>query len=131
MFHQMQHDVVEKCRDEFVSVIRPDTHSASLISEQRSVEKEELSDRGFLSAMDGSEQARRRRITRGGESFIVFTSRSVLALLHRILPSPSLVVIASASLTDAHQGVTARVGGSSCGVSLRFFSLARRRGRAA
>ena len=86
---------------EFVSIVGSDTHSASLVPEQGSIEKEELSEGDLLSAMDGSEQARRRRITRGGESFIVFTSRSVLALLHRILPSPSLVVIASASLMGA------------------------------
>src|SRR2546423_770816 len=123
----MQHDVVEKCCDKFVSLVGADAHAASLIPEQRSVEEEELSDRWLFSTMDGSEQARRRRITRGGDDF-VFTPRSVVALLHRILPSS--LVIASASLTDAHQCVTSRVDGSRCGARPRFFSLARRRGLA-
>src|SRR5437868_12921637 len=115
MVHQVEHDVVEQRGDEFVLLIGADAHAASLISEQRSVKEEELPDRSFVSAMDGGEQPRGRRITRGGDDFVVFTPRSVVAVVHRI-PASSLVV-ASASLTDAHRVVTSRFGGSSCGAS--------------
>src|SRR5438132_13027351 len=77
--------------------------------------------------MDGRQQSRRRRITRGGEGFIVFTPRSVVALIHRILPSS--IVIASASLTDAHQGVTSRVDEPRLVTSSRSFSPAPPRAR--
>src|SRR5437899_7307551 len=125
----MKHDIVEHRGDKFVSLAGPDAHSTRLIPEQRSIQEKQLSNRSLVAAMDGRQQSRRRRITRGGEGFVVFTPRSVVALIHRILPSS--VVIASASLTDAHQGVTSRVDVPSLVTSSRFFSPALPKARVA
>jgi hypothetical protein len=78
----MQHDIVEHSHNQFLTHIGSNAHSTRLVSKQRSEEKEEFPDRGLVSAMDGGEQTRRCRIMRGGDSFVVFTPRSVVALLH-------------------------------------------------
>src|SRR5204862_6421780 len=75
--------------DKLVPFIGADAHSARLIPEQRSVEQEQLSDRSRIAAKHSGEQSRRRRITHGGDRFLVFAPRSVVALIHLILPSPS------------------------------------------
>src|SRR5438045_8870706 len=90
VFHQMQHNVVEQRRDKLVPFIGADAHSARLIPEQRSVEQEQLSDRSRIAAKHSGEQSPRRRITHGGDRFLVFAPRSVVDLIHLILPSPSL-----------------------------------------
>src|SRR2546423_2784576 len=91
VLHQMQNDVVQQRRDNSVALIGADAHAASLIPEQRRIEKEKLADRALVSAMNGSDQASRCRVARRGDGFVLFTPRSVVALLHWILPS-SLVI---------------------------------------
>src|SRR3954449_7985174 len=91
----MQHDVVEQRRHELVPLLWIDTHAPGLISEEGSIQKEQLSNGPLVAAMDGGQQSRRRRITRGGKS-LTFTPRNVVALLHWI-PASSVV---AASIPD-------------------------------
>src|SRR3954470_21736662 len=95
IFHQMEDDVVEQGRHQLVALTRIDTHPTGLVSEQWSIEEEQLTNGFLLPAMDGGQQSRRRRITRGGKLFTL-TPRNVVALLHWI-PASSVVV---ASIPD-------------------------------
>src|SRR5919201_1445091 len=91
MLHQMQYDVVEQRRGKIVSFVGADAHSACLISQQRCIKQEQFPDRGGIAAKHSSDESCRRRITRGGDRFVVFTLCSVVALLHLILPSSVVI----------------------------------------
>src|SRR6185503_9280215 len=123
VFHQVHHDVVEECGDDFVALTDVDPQSPSLIPEQRRIKQEELSDRGFISTVDGGEQSRGRRITGGGE-LVVFTPRSLVAPLHEILPSS--VVFASASRETHTRALQLSPPDPAAQCPLDFFHPARR-----
>src|SRR6476646_232303 len=120
---EMEYHIVEHGSDDFVHLRGRNAHATRLIPQQRSVDEKHLTDRGFVGAQYSGDEKRGRRITRGADRFIVFAPSLVAALIQWILPSPPLVM-SSASLTDAHQGVTSRGGESTRAASSRSFSRA-------
>src|SRR6185503_6482303 len=97
---------------------RINAHATRLVPQQRGIEEEEFPESGLIAAMDAGHQARGRWKPRRGDGFVL-APRAALILLHLILPSPS-AVSSSASLTDAHQGVTSRAGEPTLAARVRF-----------
>jgi hypothetical protein len=95
IFHQVEHDIVQQCGDNFVALVEIHAHSLRLIAQKRRIQQKQLADGGFVPSMDRGEQSRGRRIPRRCERGpVVSAPGSVVAPLHRILPSFAVNVFA-------------------------------------